>query len=426
MVEVLISVLVPTYNRAPYLYYTLKSCANQEFQDVEFVICDDASSDNTHEVVNSFVNADTRFSYHRSSANRGMLENFEAGLDLLRGDYVIALGSDDILMPNSLQIIQKRIEHDNIQLMTWVTAAYFYQGTKDAYGQLVIPNKNLDGSIENIVSSEFLSRLAKNLNYMLDEDCPMIYVKGIVQRSLIEQVRERSGGRFYSCSTPDGYSGVVLAGEVNSFHKLNAVLTMHGVSPSSAGVNYVSANSESNDLSQKFFADSTKRSLHKDLSGAPYSPLLSIMTADFLLTARDLPGWKGSFGKICYKTLITKAIQEVCDGLIDDKKIRREVEIIKIISIASGEEKLFNELMSNSYRNKRSHLKRDAMSRRLIYINAEQNEIFNAFDASYFVKNFVNLRRTTSLKRLLTAFVNSVDYGIKSKKRSTALKHYID
>ena len=104
----LISVLVPTYNRAPYLYYTLKSCANQEFQDVEFVICDDASSDNTHEVVNSFVNADTRFRSHRSSANRGMLENFEAGLDLLRGDYVIALGSDDILMPNSLQIIQEK------------------------------------------------------------------------------------------------------------------------------------------------------------------------------------------------------------------------------------------------------------------------------------------------------------------------------
>ncbi|MEY2702898.1 MAG: hypothetical protein RLY43_1536, partial [Bacteroidota bacterium] len=68
--------------------------------------------------------------------------------------------------------------------------------------------------------------------------------------------------------------------------------------------------------------------MHSELGSQPYSPLISLMTADFLLTARDLPGWQGKFSPIDYKKLLSIAIKEIEDGLFPEDRVLRELNIL--------------------------------------------------------------------------------------------------
>ncbi|MDB4077179.1 glycosyltransferase [Porticoccaceae bacterium] len=416
-----ISVLIPTFNREDFLQYTLESCTSQKSDDVEFVVCDDASTDNTEQMVKQFSVSDARVRYVRQPENLGMLANFEAGLTHCRNEYIFALGADDALMPNSIATILDILATTKCELLTWPTAAFFYPGTRDSCGQLVIPIAKMDKQLTWIESKDFFDRQARNLHYVADEDCPMIYVKSIASRKIIDKVIERSGGKFYSCSTPDGYSGIVLAGEVKKYLKYNFPLTMHGVSSNSAGVNYISRVSKSADLSEKFFQNANKKPLHQELGSADYSPLISIMTADFLLTCLDLPGWAGQIPKIDIKNLIRKSLDEVCDGLMDEKKAARELEIIEIIARHNGLYEYFKAQASRKKRNLRRTLEGDAFSPRLLYLNSSDLGVENVYEATHFVKNFIHARQRVTLSNFLVMVVNSLRYYILGKLRKDPL-----
>ena len=420
-----ISVLIPTFNRAKFLQYTLDSCVSQQATDVEFVVCDDESTDDTEQVVQRYSVRDSRIKYIRQPKNVGMLRNFEIGLSHCKNEYIFALGADDALMPGSISTMLKILASTQCDLLTWPTGAFFYPGTRDSHGQLVFPVGKMDKSLAWIKSSEFLSRQSKNLHYVSDEDCPMIYVKGVASRKIIERVIGRSNGKFYSCSTPDGYSGIVLAGEVNQYVKYNFPLTMHGVSPSSAGVNYISSVSKNSDLSNKFFDDVLKKPMHKDLGSVEYSPLISLMTADFLLTARDLPGWSGHFHEICYKNLINKALLEVADGLMSEVKVKRELLIIKAIANHTGEIDYFNRAVRKIKRNSRKNLQGNAVSPRLIYLQGDQLDLDNVYQATYVLMAILNLRNVISWRRFIAMIGNSIQYYLRSKLRKNALTTYL-
>jgi glycosyltransferase involved in cell wall biosynthesis len=100
-----VSVIIPTYNRAHYLEQAIKSVLAQTFQDYELIILDNASTDNTPEVVRKFI--DKRIKYVRNDINIGSLNNFNKGLEMASGDYVIIFHDDDIMVP---QLIEKEVE----------------------------------------------------------------------------------------------------------------------------------------------------------------------------------------------------------------------------------------------------------------------------------------------------------------------------
>jgi len=98
----LISVITATYNRAHLLPRAINSVLSQSFQDFELIIVNNASSDNTDEVVQSFT--DPRIVYKKNIHNKP-LEAKNIGLDAARGDYVVFLDDDDELVPGALEII---------------------------------------------------------------------------------------------------------------------------------------------------------------------------------------------------------------------------------------------------------------------------------------------------------------------------------
>ena len=96
----IVSVCIPTYNRAPLLAQSIRSVLGQTLQDFELVISDNASTDDTETLVRSFD--DPRIRYVRNQTNLGHRANYNRCLQLARGAYLTMFPDDDIMMPDNI------------------------------------------------------------------------------------------------------------------------------------------------------------------------------------------------------------------------------------------------------------------------------------------------------------------------------------
>ena len=95
-----VTVGIPTYNRATWLKESIESVLAQTHSDFQLLICDNASEDETPDVVESF--ADPRIRYVRSDRNVGMIANFNRVIQLAETDFLLILPDDDVLYPEHL------------------------------------------------------------------------------------------------------------------------------------------------------------------------------------------------------------------------------------------------------------------------------------------------------------------------------------
>lgn len=94
----LISVCIPHYNRARHLLVVLNSVATQTHRDVEVVVSDDCSTDDSEHVIAEYLRgSDLRVKYLRQPRNIGYDANLRAALGAASGDYLFILGNDDAL-----------------------------------------------------------------------------------------------------------------------------------------------------------------------------------------------------------------------------------------------------------------------------------------------------------------------------------------
>lgn len=97
----LVSVCIPAYNNAEYIAETIQCILDQTLTDLELVICDDHSKDNTVEVIKSFD--DPRIRLIINEKNLGMSGNWNNCLKYCRGKYIKLICADDMLAPTALE-----------------------------------------------------------------------------------------------------------------------------------------------------------------------------------------------------------------------------------------------------------------------------------------------------------------------------------
>lgn len=97
-----ISVITPTFNRARILPRAIESALAQTFDDWEYIIVDDGSTDDTHHAIRSLIEDDPRIRYHRSD-NHGTAQARDLGCSIAHGRYVTFLDSDDEYLPDHLE-----------------------------------------------------------------------------------------------------------------------------------------------------------------------------------------------------------------------------------------------------------------------------------------------------------------------------------
>ena len=101
----LLSIIIPTYNRAHLIGETLDSVLGQTYKNWECIIVDDGSTDKTPEVIANYIQKDSRFQFYNRPSDRpkgaNACRNF--GYEISTGKYVKWFDSDDIMHPEFLE-----------------------------------------------------------------------------------------------------------------------------------------------------------------------------------------------------------------------------------------------------------------------------------------------------------------------------------
>ena len=98
--DLLVSVVIITHNRSKLLSDAIRSVLNQSYESFELIIVDDGSDDNTEEIVRTFTDKRIRYIKKESS---GIPKSRNMGTKLSKGEYIVIMDDDDLMMPNRIQ-----------------------------------------------------------------------------------------------------------------------------------------------------------------------------------------------------------------------------------------------------------------------------------------------------------------------------------
>ena len=107
------SIIVPIYNAEKYLSECLDSILFQNYEHFEVIMVDDGSTDNSNEICQFYCNKDDRFKLIVQK-NQGVSSARNKALELVTGNFILFVDSDDILLSNSLKFIEKKIKDNDL------------------------------------------------------------------------------------------------------------------------------------------------------------------------------------------------------------------------------------------------------------------------------------------------------------------------
>ena len=105
-----VSVLMPAYNAEKYIELAIESILNQTYENFEFIIVDDCSTDSTHKIIKKYSIKDKRIKLLRNKINSGVAKSLNNGLKICKGKYIVRMDSDDWSYPNRIEKQVKYME----------------------------------------------------------------------------------------------------------------------------------------------------------------------------------------------------------------------------------------------------------------------------------------------------------------------------
>ena len=111
MINPRITIITPSYNQGQFIEETIQSVLGQQYANLEYMIIDGGSNDNTVDIIKKY---EKHISYWCSEKDSGQANAINKGFARATGDILMWLNSDDMLMPNILQLIAKKyVENPN-------------------------------------------------------------------------------------------------------------------------------------------------------------------------------------------------------------------------------------------------------------------------------------------------------------------------
>ena len=142
LVNIMISVIIPVFNVEKYLFTCLNSVLRQTYQDFEIICVDDASTDSSLGILEYFVQKDSRVKILKNEINRGPGFSRNLGLEAAKGKYISFLDGDDFLSPNAFEILTKKAESDNLDVLI--------------FKNIVLYDENQDFGMESYYDMKFM------------------------------------------------------------------------------------------------------------------------------------------------------------------------------------------------------------------------------------------------------------------------------
>jgi glycosyltransferase involved in cell wall biosynthesis len=224
-----ISLIIPTRERAAYLEYALRTCTGNPCPDLEILVLNNASTDNTDEVMSRVT--DRRVRYVRNEKRLSMRDNFEKGIELSRGEILCFIGDDDGVFPSAIETALRLFEQHDIEALSAARAHYFWPDLVSARKNTALLPRESGVSI--LDSRAALRHVLRDCDYYR---LPCLY-HGFVKRTVVEKVCSRQG-RFFLSSQVDMFSSIALSMEGIRFAFSRAPLIVNGASSRSNGASH--------------------------------------------------------------------------------------------------------------------------------------------------------------------------------------------
>ena len=220
------SIVIPTRNSAKTIRETIKSCLDQDFADYEVIVHDNASTDNTREIVKSF--RDSRIAFSENASPVYMTDNWNRALERAKGEWIIFLGSDDAIRRSSLKKLSNAIENLEVESIVWSQCLY----TWPTFG---LANQANRISIPPITKNIYISTIDSHRDELMAGELPSLpsIYYGCISKKLIERCRHN--GNFFDSRTPDLYSAIVMSFFTDHYLRIDDCLTITALSASSSG-----------------------------------------------------------------------------------------------------------------------------------------------------------------------------------------------
>lgn len=228
----LLSIVIPTRNRANYAIATIKSILSISSPRLELVIQDSSDTRVLEELINSNI-SDSRLRYNYSEPPVSAVANFNIAANLATGEYVCFIGDDDGVNPEIMQAVFWAKANDLDALRPNLVANYFWPdihahaGLERHAGKLFI--LNFTGKVTFPVADIEARKCVRNagLTY-LDTYLPKIY-HGIVRKKCLDKVQCLTGEHFKGLS-PDIFGALAVSNFVTRMAAIDYPLTISGTS----------------------------------------------------------------------------------------------------------------------------------------------------------------------------------------------------
>lgn len=168
----LVSVVMSTYNGSLYVAEQIESIINQTYSNLEIILADDASTDNTFEILKSYAEKDKRIIAYRRKENAGYNINFSEACSKANGVYIAISDQDDVWELNKIEKQVKKIKEDAKNVLVHCISARFEEKSQPHLRSI----KKMNFFRGNDIKSFYLA------NYVLGH--AMMFRKTLVEEAL--------------------------------------------------------------------------------------------------------------------------------------------------------------------------------------------------------------------------------------------------
>lgn len=231
------SIVIPARNSVGYLQHTLKSCLAVKYSGSYEIVISDNSTTGNNDVYNLVCELDDkRINYYRPPRVLNLPKSFEYAFLKAKGEFIFSIGSDDGILPWSLDVIKDALEcYPEDEVFSWDRAFYAWPGFNGGQqNQFIIPRdyKKDEVKIEERDCKDILAGIIKDSSFMYM--MPMLYINSGFRRSYFRTLLENTG-RLWDGICQDLYMGVVTLSIKNKIQHIQYPLAIAGMTSSSQG-----------------------------------------------------------------------------------------------------------------------------------------------------------------------------------------------
>lgn len=227
-----ITIAIPTRERAEFLAASLKTCVTIRDPEVEILISDNASTDQTRAVVEGF--ADPRIRYVNTGRRVSQRQNFENAIAHATGEYVMVIGDDDAVLPGQFSRLRTILEARRPDALSWPALFYHWPGPekRGGGGRLRIARRYLYGDVFSRPAETHLAAIAR-LERAREDLSPKLY-HGVLSRRVLEDMKAKTG-QYLMSGQIDAYISAAALGSLAAYDYVRHPFTILAMGPKSGG-----------------------------------------------------------------------------------------------------------------------------------------------------------------------------------------------